>query len=209
MALNNSITNYQLPITNYSQKGFTLIEILVTVAILGLISTAAISIFNSMSAAYNKSSIINELREEGSRVMDDMERLVRASSDASCIDAAGSLMTCPTSGLGLTLNEGSLEYSQNGGCKEVQFQKQSAANKNDHVSKLLSVCEVGAIGAGEMTNTDRTSGVNVSALTFSVTGTGPKVVKISLNLEQGLAAAARQDYQASVNLETTVSTRSY
>ncbi len=204
---NFSTTNHKPQTTN--QTGFTLIEILVTVAILGLISTVAISIFTSMTAAYNKSSIINELREEGSRVMDDMERLVRSSSEANCINAAGSPTTCPTSGLGLTLSEGSLEYLQNGSCKEVKFQKQSAANKNDHIYKFLSDCEVGAIGAGEMTNIDTTSGVNVLTLTFNVTGSDPKVVKIYLTLEQGLAAAGRQDYQANVNLETTVSTRSY
>ena len=186
-----------------AQKGFTLIEILVTVAILGLISTAAISIFSSMTAAYNKSSIINELREEGSRVMDDMERLVRSSGEAA-IGGSSELI--------LTLNTSSLEYQQNGQCKTVTLTLalgSVATNKNNYINKALSDCEGTASGAGEMTNTDRTSGVNVSALTFSVTGTGPKVVKISLSLEQGLAAAARQDYRASVNLETTVSTRSY
>ncbi|MBM4401769.1 MAG: hypothetical protein FJ044_00795 [Candidatus Cloacimonetes bacterium] len=178
-----------------------MIEILVTVAILGLISTAAISIFTSMTAAYNKSRIINELREEGTRVMSEMETLVRASENA---EGSGS------STLILTLNSGSLEYQQNGQCKTVTLSLGSAtADKNNYINKALSVCEAAAIGAGELTNTNRTSGVNVSALTFSVTGSGPKVVKINLILEQGLDAATRQDYRASVNLETTVSTRSY
>ena len=49
-------------------SGFTLIESLISIALLAVISTIAINIFSSAVQSYNKANILNELQQNGNYV---------------------------------------------------------------------------------------------------------------------------------------------
>ncbi|MBU0708191.1 prepilin-type N-terminal cleavage/methylation domain-containing protein [Patescibacteria group bacterium] len=183
-------------------KGFTLIELLVSVAILAIVAGVGVTVFLSVTQSYTKAGIINNLRYEGSRVMEDLSRVIRSGTN---LEASASTLT-------VTIDRESLEFNQNGSCETAVFQLDGVIGYNDRIRKSLSNCDETAVGAGVITDDDLVTGVNVRNLVFTVTDGGtvrPDRVDISLTLEEGLFAPNRQEYTAEVVLTNSVSTRRY
>ena len=196
-------------------KGVTLIELIVALAVLAVVAGVGITIFLSINQAYSKSVIIGKLRTEGTRVMEEMSRVIRSGTNLEGVSGtcSGSPPVC--TGLHVDLNKNSLEYEQNGNCETVEFQLVGAdAAHNNRITKAVTggtEC-VSPIGAGVVTDDDRTTGVDVQNLEFTIIDGGgvyPDKVTINLKLGQGLDVPSRREYKAVVNLRETVSTRQY
>lgn len=81
-----------------AQEGFTLIEILVVTVILGLLLTVAANVFISILGSQNKTSLLAEIRQNASLVIDTFERDVRSAQRA----ALGCASPCESNTLTLT-----------------------------------------------------------------------------------------------------------
>ena len=74
------------------KKGFTLIEILVVVAVLGIIMTTVVTILLNSFKAKNRTDITNRLEAGGSYLMMDLRRNI--------LNSIGSEIVCPVGGVG-------------------------------------------------------------------------------------------------------------
>ena len=64
-----------------SRTGFTLIELLVVTAIIGVLAVVSATIFSSILKSQNKTTIINEARQNGNILIDKFERDVRQANN--------------------------------------------------------------------------------------------------------------------------------
>lgn len=74
-------------IEDKSNRGFTIIEVLVYVAILGIVSVAIISASMAVNSSFNNTRVTRNLLESGNN---GMERITREIRQASSIDLASS-----------------------------------------------------------------------------------------------------------------------
>src|SRR3990172_5764494 len=68
-------------ITPISKKGFTLLELLVVTAILGILIGVASNVFLAVLRSQNKTTITNEVRQNATLLIDLFERDVRSAED--------------------------------------------------------------------------------------------------------------------------------
>jgi prepilin-type N-terminal cleavage/methylation domain-containing protein len=62
---------------NIKEKGFTLLEILVVIGIIGIITGITSDIFIQIIKASNKANIVTEIKQNGDAVLNQLDRLVR------------------------------------------------------------------------------------------------------------------------------------
>jgi len=168
------------------RKAFTLLELLVVVALLGILGTVATDIFFNVSRAYNKANVIIEVGRNGNIALTQMVGEIR-NARVLRFPAPGD------TGTSLTIND------VNG--REVTFSfVEESGDENGYVAR----------DGISLTDNAFASGVNVTDLSFFVVpGADPSVVRIMLSLSQPLGLSRRVDFQAATTLETTVSLRTY
>jgi prepilin-type N-terminal cleavage/methylation domain-containing protein len=69
-----------------NQKGFTLIEIVVVIAIIGIVTGITSDVFIQIIKASNKANIVTEVKQNGDSVLNQLDRIIR---NAEEITAAG------------------------------------------------------------------------------------------------------------------------
>lgn len=68
-----------------SKKGFTLVEVLVVIAVLSIIGLVVITIFTRSLRGINKSQIISSLKQNGASVLENMDKSIRNADNLVCI----------------------------------------------------------------------------------------------------------------------------
>ena len=71
-----SIFNFQFSIFN-SQKGFTLVELLISIVIVGTFGTIVVNILASTFRGSSKTDVINKVRQNGNYAISEMARKIR------------------------------------------------------------------------------------------------------------------------------------
>jgi prepilin-type N-terminal cleavage/methylation domain-containing protein len=176
----------QLVINN--QKGFTLLEILVVIAIITVVGTMSTQIFLGLIRSSNKTNIQNEVRQNGSFVVDRMERDIRGSTGATLTGSTQLNLTQPD-GTAVTYLCTVGTSSSNGGITRDDSVTSSG-------QQLLNV-------------TSATTGVKVSACTFALQGASPVLVQIDFTLTQAYNSPVRTDLTVTQPFTTRVALRSY
>lgn len=88
--MNNKLTSYKLQATIYKKEGYTLIEVLVAIAIFSTAIAITTSFFISSFRSQNRALSIRETIDNTSYVMGDITRalrMARKDRDGSCITA--------------------------------------------------------------------------------------------------------------------------
>lgn len=180
------------------KAGFTLIEILVVIAIFAILALVGTDLFSSVLRGSNKAQVQSEIKQNGQVVLNTIERYVRSSTNAA---VSGNKLT-------LTQRDGeSVDFEYVPGCTPPP-----SCSPNGKIT-----LKIGSGTAEELTNTNIVSGAHVQNAVFSVVSPTPpavpsattQVVEIELTLSQGTAAPTRKDFVAVITLKTTVLTRSY
>ncbi len=166
-------------------KGFTLIELLVVIGVVAIVGTLAADIFVNVTRSYNKAEILARVERSGNVALSQMVGEIR-NARAVITPSAGSFGSL-------------LTITSAGGSPVTFYFVPPTADANGYVAR-----EGVAI-----TDNSYASGVNVTSLLFSVLEAQPRVVSISLQLEQPLGAPGRVDFKAETTLQTSVSLRSY
>jgi len=176
----------KLPIANAdyqhsSSIAFTLIELLVVVSIMGILSVIAGNILINVTRAYNKARAINMLERTGNEVLSAMSNEIRNAVSISQISG----------GVRATFKDG----------RTVDFAYVApTGSRNGYITR----------NGEAVTSNSWISGVNVASCTFAVnTASNPPIVRVTIRLEEALGASTRRDYEASVNLTTSVALRNY
>lgn len=165
-------------------NGFTLLETLVVISILGIISVFGIGVLSTVLNGGVKTAVVSEIKQNGNYVMENMSRYIRNATSISSDPACGA-------SLGLVQPDSSVVI--------FSILPADASNNNRIASNSSS-----------LTNSDRKNGVDVTNLTFICdTAVSPPVVTIDFTLTQGLGVGSGQQNQATETFHTTVSLRTY
>ncbi len=191
----------KLPIINHqtkiSQTGFTLIEMLVVIAIIAVIATMSTQIVLSIIRSNNKTNIQHEVRQNGSFVLDRMEREIRSSTGATV-----TLNEQPACGPGP--NCYLLRLTQSDGVTIAYWCNPGSATSNGFIDR-----QRGTEARTTIINNNQTSGVRVQDCNFSTQPEPPILVNLKFTLNQAYNSPTRSDLTVSQIFTTTVSLRTY
>ncbi len=177
-------------------NGFTLVELLVVMGILGVITGGSLLFLTSILRGSNQARIVAEVKQNGQTVLDVIDRQIRnAQSVQELASIDGSV-----SAIELTLSGTSRVY---------------LACYNGWIGIDKEPAPVLSTDFLSLTNRDAVSGINIECNpdSFNVLGNPgdsyPQVVQVSFNVMQGVAAPGRVDFNASAEFKTTISLRKY
>ncbi len=163
-------------------NGYTLVELLVVVAILGTVGFIATQIFFTVLQSTAKADLTREVKQNGDYALSVMEKMIR---NAISLDSV--VNPCPFT------NRNSLQITNSG-------------NPLTTTTFSLSGNQIASTG-GMLTNAK----VRANNLFFTCTKTAgkPDLIMISFTLTQANTSATRPEEKASINFQTTVSLRNY
>ncbi len=205
MPFHKKIFNFKFLISNFKLlNGFTLIEFIVVLGILGFIVTSTVLFLNSVLRGANQTNITQEVKQNGQAVLDSLDKQIRGSIsvdgiEGGPVDYTAIKLTRP--------NEDPLYIK----CLSA------TATQNNRIGTFVSATAPAAdSNYTSLSNDDRTNGVNVVGCKFNIVtssvaqgGQVPAVVGVSFTATQGLDAPYRQDFAASAPFQTTISLRTY
>lgn len=173
-------------ILNKNQSGFTLVEVLVTVAVTGILTVMATVIFINTVRNSKKAEVTSEGRQNAALVIDRLQKDARGATSLAVTGSA------PTETLTITKNNGTDVSWQcvdpgGGGIKYITRDDNS--------------------GALTLTNRDPIDGINIEDCDFEqVSGT---LVNFSFTVtETPSLQQAAQEYDVNLEFKTSVATRS-
>lgn len=170
-----------MEITKKQNLGFTMIEILVVVGILGVIAVIGSNMFFTTLRASNKTKVLAVIKQNGNYALSIMERIIRDSQEvvANC-------------GVGMK----KIKVKRLDG-SETEFSCNQEGTVNGNI----------ASNSARLTSSE----VKVDSCSFGCSTQGefyPQNVVINFTLSQAVVTT-RVEEQASVNFKTTVSLRNF
>lgn len=193
-----------------SLAGFTLIEFLVVLGVLGLAIGSALILLTSVLRGTNQANITAEVKQNGQAVLDTLDSQIRNGRDVIAISPPAGA----SSAIQVTLADGTYLYLACFGTAGTT----SNGWIGRYISPSNSIPSPGSYAS--LTNKDSIFGVDIvcespcpSACTFGVPAPvstlNPPLVNIVFSASQGVSAPSRQDFRANVRFETTISLRRY
>lgn len=88
----------------YSNSGFTLVEILVAIAIVAIIGTIMAAVFINTLRGSNKSQILAAIKQNGQAVLENMDKTIRNSDNVVCPQIIPPLTSAPSNTLVVVKN---------------------------------------------------------------------------------------------------------
>lgn len=193
-------------------RGFTLLEFLVVIGLLSITIGSILLFLTSVLKGTNQANITSEVKQNGQVVLDTLESQIRNATDAVCLNPTnGSLCANPTQ---QTAHIKLLRPNSD----PLHIRCVKNAGENGRIEIAVSAVDLGTIPANftSITSRDTVSGVDITdcSTIFTIVPSlggvsAPPIVSISFRVNQGVAAASRQDFLASVNFQTTISLRGY
>ena len=175
---------YHLSPTTYHlrrrRSGFTLIEIIVVVGILGIIMIMGSNLFFSILRGSTKTKILQLVKQNGDYAISVMERMIR---NARSVNGGGNSIT-------ITNPDGRTTAFS---CSDLDGNGTNEISSNS--ARLIS-------------NEVKVENCSVFSITPGEVGVRPAVVTINFTLSQA-AVTTRPEEQASVSFQTTVGLRNY
>ncbi len=175
------------------KKGFTLVEVLIVMVILGVVLTAGTGVFLSTISTSNKTQTQNTVKEAGRNASELITRRIQASralilinsTQVTIVDGDGisSILSCVN---GTASTNGWLEITPAlGSTTSLTFQDPA----------------------------DNTKGVNVTGCNFVVvngaSGKEPPALQYKFKVSQPVGFPPRPEYQATIEINSSVVSRSY
>ena len=178
-----------------NKNGYTLIEVLVVIAILGIMVSVSSAIFIGTLRSQNKANAVSQARQNAALVIDSFERDVRG---ASSITPTGS-----SNQITLTVASDTIVWT----CAMV-------AGENGRITRQRVPDPPVSV---TVSTRESPSAVNIvcpgplPAAAFTVAGGGGsnQIVTLSFTVQQNVASGARADFGTNQSFRTTVGTRVY
>jgi prepilin-type N-terminal cleavage/methylation domain-containing protein len=197
-----------------SQLGFSLIELLVSIALLSIMGSIGLTLYAIINNSYQSSNIMSKMQTQGSQAMEVLERSIRGASDARTIPTG---VGCEAYAQCLVLGvpSSSLEYQINGGCSQTVYGwKEPTASTNGELWRYYlnnDNTECNGSQPIDLFDSHARNGISVeqqagAIFATNAGGDGVDSVRVSFKLAQGVTISNRQ---VSVPLKTTVSLRDY
>lgn len=193
---------------NVKCPGFTLVELLVVIGVLGMVTGTALLFLTSILKGSNQARIVAEVKQNGQIVLDSIDRQIRSAQEIRSIGPpAGS-----GSAIELVLNGGNVYFAcfnpvssspvQNGwiGIANSSGGPYNSLTNKDTVSGISIICDWDLVSPG----------VDTFAVFGNATDPYPQIVKVNFKVKQPVNASSRVDFEVSEQLfSTTISLRKY
>lgn len=163
------------------EKGFTLIELLVVTAIIGVLGVVSATIFNSILRSQNKTSIINEVRQNANIVISKFERDVKQAAQITWIS----------------------DY-------EIELETHDGVTITWECNTGVGGSRVIFRNGAAIINTDPINGVQADSCLFTpfpAGSTSPRLIQFSFHLTQGSSAPDTPEFKVDVPFTITVGIR--
>lgn len=171
-------------------KGFTLVEILVAIAIVAMVGMILALIFINTLRGSNKSQILSVIKQNGQAAMDTLDKTIRNADNVACISASGD----------------TLAVVKNGIYTRFRF-------KNDYIEKenlsdfTATACSDPSVSPVTLTNTDPKTGVSVTDGSFASDSLPGYKTAVTINFKLGAGVDADQSISDPVEFKTTIGLR--
>ncbi|MFH1601371.1 MAG: prepilin-type N-terminal cleavage/methylation domain-containing protein [Candidatus Shapirobacteria bacterium] len=137
-------------------KGFTLIETLVSLAILAIISTVVASIIYVVFRSSEKVEILKEIKQNGESAVSVMGDLIRQAQEADCaafgdsltiiVKGESTILRCDSSANNRVASNSAFLTSSSVACQEMNFACQATENNDTLVSFSFTLGQGGYSG---------------------------------------------------------------
>ena len=197
---------------NFKCPGFTLVELLVVIGILGTVVGSSLLFLTDILKGSNQAEVVSEIKQNGQVVLDVIDRQIRNAESVENFTV--SFMTPPVPVDVIKLNKPNTTNGYYIAC----FNRDIAASpkKNGWIGIMNSPTPPAlASDFLKLTNTSEVSGIDVECdtSTFAVSGlpggSYPQVVQVRFKVSQGVEAPKRLDFNAISEFKTTISLRRY
>ena len=176
------------------ERGFTLVETLVALALFSVVVIISVSVLLTVMRSTTKAKIINRLRSNAARVMEEIERDVRAADEVLTA-------TSTTTNLDLRIN----------GDSYYRYAIVQVANQPDYIQQLVCADDGFSVDCttSVLTPTDLETGLNVNANTVFTIYSDREEVKVTLVFEQPEPILDKPEYNATIQMESSIVLRNY
>lgn len=170
------------------EKGFTLVELLISMIILITVGTIMVSILTSSLRAGNKSQVINDVRQNGNYAITQMSKMIAYAKVFNGLSTTGSnyVTTC----------DGLISYTY----IQITSFDNSVTSFSCGASAIYS-------NGSPLTNNSVSLKANSCSFTCIKTASGPPIIDIKFTLQKG--ANSLIENQSSIPFETSVTLRNY
>jgi prepilin-type N-terminal cleavage/methylation domain-containing protein len=209
---------------NSSQPGFSLIEILVSIALLSIMSSIGVSLYAIVNNSYSRANSISRIQSQGSSVMEGIERNIRSSINATTSPDYSCPTTITVNGtpatvaqcLSLQMPNDSIEY-KNTQCEITEYDwVDKTATTNGRLLRATKLADGTICNGGmpaDLFNSDTSKGISVEVVNgqtgvfvATVPSSSPTNVTAAINLLDGVALGG---VRSQVPFITTISLRDY
>lgn len=155
------------------KSGFTLVEILVVIAVLSIVGLLVLYIFTNSLRGSNKAQILSSIKKNGQAVLETMDKTVRNSDNVVCVSQPSTSLVIVKNGIYTRYRFIPLKSSANGEIRQDNPVKQinPSTNKEETDTVFVNrVClEADPIMSGYkiLTDTNLQTGVSIQNGTFT------------------------------------------
>jgi prepilin-type N-terminal cleavage/methylation domain-containing protein len=177
-----------------NSSGFTLIEVLVTTALIGILAVLSSIILINTTRNSNKANITNEAKENLALVAEYLARDIRSASDATALSATNLRLNNPD------------------GSWVDWFCVAGGAGVNNYIRRQLTSSAGAVLINLPITNRDPLEGVSYTNCVFRHSGSlaGEKSASLEITFQEGKGiSSGPQDLGVSVSQTITAFTRGY
>lgn len=153
-------------------RGFTLVEILVVIAITAIVGTIMVAIFSNTLRGSNKSQILAAIKQNGQAVLENMDKTIRNSGDVVCPQIIPPLTSASSDTLVVVKNGFYTRFkfmppilTSNGVIQQDNPVQPTSGPESDNKVFLDNLCNVYTVPSPTvLTDTNSQSGVSANGL---------------------------------------------
>lgn len=218
--------SFQFPIATTKSQGFSLIELLISMALLAIMIGVGASIFLVINNTNSRAVAYTRLQTQGSQNIEVLEKAIRSAGQAQVLNAGDTgCLSGAASCLSLRINSDTIEQKLNNRCYYTLYAWYAPTSSSNgrlvryHRTQTLTsnACPAGTIADYDLFDSDLLSGISVEQVgatpLFSVIdgANGIDQVKFSMTLIEGIGRkrSSGPEVRTKVDFVNTVNMRTY
>lgn len=150
------------------KSGFTLVEIIVVMAITAIVGTILVTIFTNTLRGSNKAQILAVIKQNGQAVLENMDKTIRSSDNVACVTPSGNTLVIVKNGTYSRYRFFAPVGAVNGNIQQDNPAKPTPPAVNSDISLFINaLCTDDTdplVGSITLTDTNTQTGVSVECI---------------------------------------------